>query len=172
MSDDLDHLLGPPHDSSNADLRDRLREATSRRVRRRWVARRFNVVAALVICYAGGALSVWLTRPAPEMVLDDKTAGVNPAARPYQDPATRQQMLLSPRQLELAAEQADGAESAKLYLEAGRRYGRDFNDWSSAMRCYRNALDVSSEQPVIDPAKDDWLLVKLKTERRESHANP
>ena len=76
-------------------------------------------------------------------------------------------------QLELAAEQAEGAESARLYFEAGRRYGNDWNDWQSAMRCYRNALDISGAPPAAaDPITDDWLLAKLKTERRETHANP
>jgi len=96
----------------------------------------------------------------------EKTAAASPAARPPLE------YLPSPRELELAAEQADGAQSARLYLDAGRRYGRDFNDWQSALRCYRNALDLTSEQPVIDPTNDDWLLVKLKTERRDTHANP
>jgi hypothetical protein len=177
MTDDFDHLLGPPGDSANPQLRDRLREATSRRVSRGPVMRRVALAAALAACYAGGAATMWLARPAVEQV--EQTAGVNPAARPEQTapqepakPEPRPEPYRSPRQLELAAEQADGVESAKLYFEAGRRYGRDFNDWPSAMRCYRNALDLSSEQPAIDSKNDDWLLVKLKTERRESHANP
>ncbi len=172
MTDDFDHLLGPPDESANPGLRDRLREATSRRVRRGPVLRRVAIVAALAACYAGGAATVWLARPAAEPV--EQTAGGNPAAR--QEPArpepAKPEPYQSPRQLELAAEQADGAESIRLYFEAGRRYGRDFNDWPSAMRCYRNALDLSSEQPAIDSTNDDWLLVKLKTERSESHANP
>ena len=94
----------------------------------------------------------------------EKTTGPTPAARPE---APR-----SPHELELAAEQADGAESARLFLDAGRSYGRDFNNWQAALRCYRNALDLSSEPPVIDAKNDDWLLTKLKTERRERDANP
>jgi hypothetical protein len=78
----------------------------------------------------------------------------------------------SPRELELAAEQADGAESVRLFLDAARAFARGA-DWDAALRCYRNALDVSGGNLAIDPKNDDWLMVTLKLARKEeqSHAN-
>jgi hypothetical protein len=168
MNDDLERLLRPTSPPPTPGLRDRLRAETTRRLRRgRWTWR-VAAAATLAACYAGGALTVWLARPGPELVVVEKPveipAGTNPAVRP--------DVPRSPHDLELAAEQADGTESSLLYLEAGRRYGRDFNDWQSALRCYRNALDLAGGPPASDPTNDDWLLAKLKTERRETHANP
>jgi hypothetical protein len=165
MTDDIDRLLTPTNLPPTPGLRDRLRAETTRRLRRgRWTWR-LAAAAALAACYAGGALSVWLTRPAPVVVVIEKPAEKPTALPPMELPR-------SPHDLELAAEQSDGPERARLYLDAGRRYGRDFNDWQAALRCYRNALDASGEQLAIDPTNDDWLLTKLKTERRETNANP
>ena len=162
--DDLDRLLIPRDAPPTSGLRDRLRAETTRRLHRGRFAQRLCMAAALAACYLAGATTLWLARPTPEprVVVVEKAIEPTPASEPYR----------SPRDLELAAEQADGAASARLYLEAGRRYGRDFNDWTSALRCYRNALDLHTEAPTIDATNDDWLLVKLKTERRETHANP
>jgi hypothetical protein len=169
-ADDVDDALKPAGISAPTKLQERLRELTSRRVRRRSDLRRLAIAAALVACYAAGAATVWLTRPAPQPVVVVEHVPAEPAQpAPAAPPSAIPQ---SPRELEIAAERADGAESARLYVEAGRRYGNDWNDWQSALRCYRNALDLASETPVIDQKNDDWLLVKLKTDRRESHANP
>ena len=166
MTDDLDRLLLPVDGVPTAGLRDRLRERTARRVRRRRYARFLRAASIFACCYVAGAATFWFARPSPEVRVVTIEKVVTPPEAP---PPT---VIESPRALELAAEQADGAEGSRLFLEAGRRYGRDWNDWQSALRCYRNALDLSSEAPVLDAINDDWLLAKLKTQRREIHANP
>ncbi len=166
-ADDLDDLLRPNESSAPPELQDHLRRLTMLRVRRRSYVWRLAFAAALAACYVAGAATVRLFQTAPQTVVVVERIPAEPVQA---SPPTLQPQ--SPRDLEIAAEQADGAESAHLFLEAGRRYGNDWNDWQSALRCYRNALDLSSEVPVIDPKNDDWLLAKLKTDRRESHANP
>jgi hypothetical protein len=131
------------------------------------IYRRIGRVAALAAAFAAGGVAVWLARPAPEVeiVFVDR-----PVLSPYAPMERRPQ---SPHELELAAEQADGAESARLFLDAGRIYGGRFNDWDAALRCYRNALEID---PTLarnsDPNSDDWLLVKLKNDWRDRDANP
>ena len=147
-------------------MRQRLRDQTVGRLRRSRLLRAGRLAAALALCYAAGAGTVWLVRP---------TAAVSSseAVRPQPEPpvvAPEQ----SPQQLELAAEQVEGADSAKLYLAAARKFARDFGDWNAALRCYRNALDAAPEiKATIDPQSDDWLMTTLKLSRREetAHAN-
>jgi hypothetical protein len=167
MSDDLDRLLEPKDPPPTPGLRDRLRAETTRRLRRgRWVWR-VAAAAALAACYAGGAMTVWLTRPAPERIVVEKTIE-KPAET---DPAARPEMPRSPHELELAAEQNDGPERGRLYLEAGRAYARVENG-PGALRCYLNARDALGELPALDPENDDLWLTIVKTERRTTNANP
>lgn len=167
--DDLEDLLRPPGNQASPTLRVRLREQTSRHVRRTVIYRRFGWIAALAAAFAAGGATVWLARPTPEpelVFIDSSSIKPKP-------PEVTPPQLQSPHDLELAAEQADGAESAKLFLEAGQLYGGRFNDWDSALRCYRNALDLNpslAQNP--DPNSDDWLLVKLKNDWRDRDANP
>lgn len=168
--DEIERLLMPAV-SSSPELRERLLRETTRTVRRWKWTRRLVRASALAACYAAGMLTIgaiWQTRPEPETRIVVVREAVETSPKPDVPP-----LMQSPREMELAAEQRDGSESVKLYLEAGRRYGRDFNDWASAMRCYRNALDLAGrELPAADATNDDWLLAKMKTERRESNGNP
>src|SRR5262249_12107546 len=167
MSDDeLDHLLTPSAAPASAAIRERLRGQTARRLRLRGYTRRLAVAAALAACYIAGIVTVWWgfrpAAPPPERVIVEVVRG-----QPAPGPAER-----SPRELELAAEQADGAEGAQLFLDAARAFAR-WSEWGAALRCYRNAWDISGGNLAIDPKNDDWLMVTLKLARKEelSHAN-
>src|SRR5262245_57300750 len=103
MTEEIDRLLTPTNPPPTPGLRDRLRAETTRRLRRgRW-GWRLAAAAALAACYAGGALTVWLTRPAvaPEVVVVERTVEKQVTPAPVELPR-------SPHDLELAAEQADG----------------------------------------------------------------
>jgi len=167
MSDDeLEYLLTPPAAPAARALCERLRADTTRRLRLRRYTRQVAVAGALAACYIAGVASVWWgyrpAAPPPERVVVEVVR-----EQPAPPPAER-----SPRELELAAEQADGAESARLFLDAARAFARS-SDWDAALRCYRNALDISDGNLAIDPKNDDWLMVTLKLARKEeqSHAN-
>jgi hypothetical protein len=166
--DNLEKLLGPTSSEAPFTFRARLRDQTTRQLRRSLAITRVARVAALAASFIAGGATVWLALPSrePEVVIVERV--VEKWKPPEPPPSPR-----SPHELELAAEQADGVESAKLFLDAGRRYGNYLNDWSAAMRCYRNAFDLNSEVvEKTDPSTDDWLLVKLKTDWRDRHANP
>ena len=167
-ADDLDRLLTPHAAPAAPAFRDRLRADTTRRLRLGRHTRRLAAGAALAACYAAGVATIWWgfrpTPPPPERIIVEvvRDAPAPPPAAPVR----------SPRELELAAEQADGDESARLFLDAARAFARSA-DWDAALRCYRNSLDVSGGDLAIDPTNDDWLMVTLKLARKEeqSHAN-
>lgn len=166
-ADDLDRLLTPPVAHAGPALRERLRAETTRRVRLRRRIRGLAFAAALTSSYAAGLATLWWgyrpAAPPPDRVVVEVVRDqlAPPAAAPR-----------SAHELELAAEQADGAESARLFLDAARAFARGA-DWDAALRCYRNALDVSGGNLAIDPKTDDWLMVTLKLARKEeqAHAN-
>jgi hypothetical protein len=167
IPDEIDRLLTPSSAPPDPALRDRLRAVTTRRLRRSRHLRRLVVATALAVCYVAGVATVWFTRPTPRL---QETAVIEAS----HDNATRPPVLApqSPRELELAAELADGPERARLYMDAARVFAQSTN-WDAAVRCYRNALDAGGGDLTIDPKNDDWLMVTLKLARKEeqSHAN-
>jgi hypothetical protein len=166
--DDLDKLLGQTPGEAAFTFRARLRDQTTRYLRRRVVAQKLARVSSLAASFVIGGAVVWLAKPSPdpEVVIVEK---IIEKSRPPEMPRSPR----SPHELELAAEQADGAESAQLFLDAGRLYGNRLNDWSAAMRCYRNAFDLDAALVCkSDPTSDDWLLTKLKSDWRDRDANP
>ena len=166
--DDLDRLLSPTAAAASLAFRARLADSTTRHIRRKVAIQKYVRMAALAASFAAGGLIVWFARPVPAERIVTVDRIVEVVKLPEAPKLPR-----SPHELELAAEQADGVEGARLFLDAGRMYGNQFNDWPAAMRCYSNAFDLDPTLVVkTDPTTDDWLLVKLKTDRRERDANP
>jgi hypothetical protein len=161
-SNDLDRLLNPVWTPADPLLRTRLRDKTSRVMRRRRQWRRAGYAAALALCYSAGLATIVLYRSAP-------THDQHDSQHMEDSPARLRQPILAeepPQRLELLAEQADGADSARLYLSAGRKFAHD-GAWDAAFRCYRNALDADPELVrSLDPVSDDWLLSTLKEARK------
>jgi hypothetical protein len=160
--DPCEHLgrIGPP------PATDRLREALWRRLRRRlrrgrwW--KRAAVAAALAACYAAGFGTARLaTEPAPEP-RPTATGGLKQLKLPIealQPPA-------SPLEREWQA--LDSPEPRPdAYREAGDRYVAEAGDYQSAVRCYRQALDVGSERDLAIKPDDSWLLMVLKDARQK-----
>jgi hypothetical protein len=161
--DELDALLAPPQSPADSQLRQRLRAETARQLRPRRTVHVAVIIAALGACYAAGAGTVWALRstPAPAVV-----------EAPRIEPPVSCEPEQSPQQIELAAEQSEGVDGAKLYLAAARKFARERGDWTAALRCYRNALDMSpAAETMVDPDNDDWLMTALKLSRREEIAN-
>jgi hypothetical protein len=82
-------------------------------------------------------------------------------------------VLIPPPALALEWQAAESLElQPATYREAGDRYLRDENDLASAVRCYANALDSTSENDLAVRADDSWLLMALKQARRkEKHVD-
>src|SRR5262245_47568551 len=136
-SDDIDRLLTPVETVSTPGLRDRLRVESSRHVHRKRWARRTMLAAALAACFGTGMMTMHFAHPAPAAVVEYRAPHTADTRSTPDASGVPSIILSSPRALELAAEQTDGADSVRLYFEAGRRYGQDLNDWQSALRCYR-----------------------------------
>ena len=150
--DALDALLAPPQSPADSQLRQRLRAETARQLRPRRTVHVAVIIAALGACYAAGAGTVWALRstPAPAVV---------------EAPRIEPPVSCEP-------EQSEGVDGAKLYLAAARKFARERGDWTAALRCYRNALDMSpAAETMVDPDNDDWLMTALKLSRREEIAN-
>jgi tetratricopeptide (TPR) repeat protein len=163
-ADDLDRLLTPSDSPVDPVFRERLREETVRALRRGHQLRRLRNAAALAACYAAGLATVALLRPAPPPAVAPAPANELVEKQPPRPAAMEQ----SAAQLELLAEQADGGESARLYLAAARKFAGEQGSWEAALRCYRNALDADPEfANSIDPANDDWLMITLKNARNK-----
>jgi hypothetical protein len=159
-------LLSPAAAPAPAALREDLRARTTRLLRRRRRLKRLAWAAALAACYATGLLTMrLLPRPTPaaphrpEVV--QQPAPQTPAPPPDhagpEVPATlleRQARAETPRRPE-------------LYRRAADRYLADDRDFSSALRCYGEALDAGANADrAIDP-NDSWLLMAIKDAREK-----
>jgi hypothetical protein len=165
MSDD--ELLSPHPWSANDRLRAEILASTARRVRN---VRRLRIAARIgvcIACFTAGAAAMKLrpvASPAPTYVYVEVEA--RPASRPDAPPPRSS----SPAQLELEAEKAIAkAESARRFREAGDLYLRDFADYRSALRCYRNFLDVAEAGDLVVTPDDTWLLTSLKRAREQEN---
>lgn len=172
-NDDLDAILAPRQGHSPTDFREQVLRRTQTRLvqarRLRGIGRSALVAGVFV---AGGAIG-WLVRPlpAPEPRPDPRIeirVVAIPALIPVLLPS---EAPLPPRiesvqaetgpEIELQAEQADGAPAATLYRAAGDAYLRA-EDYPNASRCYRLYL-VRAGDPALSLTPDDsWLLTSLK----------
>ncbi len=168
--DPLEELFARPLPAvEDAARRQALREQTSRIVRRHGRIRRIAMVASwLAFFVAGaGAMQVWnrvVTAPdePPEharapAIAPEKERPSTPEAKGADNP------LLPALAQEWQA--FDARENRpELYLQAGRRYLEENQDYASALRCYTRALDTGD---LTVSAEDDWLLLALKIARRK-----
>lgn len=166
MSDDIDALLSPGGNSASPEMQDRVLALTTRIIRLRVWRKRGLALLAMIGCYAAGVSTMALLRDEkgtfPPPVIEVPSTPSPPA--PSLDPR-------SPGEIELAAEQRDGADAAQMYLTAGRRYARAAQ-WESAVRCYRNALDADPDAGANEPSlRDDWLFTTLKDARRKERSD-
>jgi hypothetical protein len=165
-ADDLADYLAVPPVGPDA-LRDAILRQTGRvLMRRRWCAAVIRFGSPVVAAIAGAAV-VW--QFAPRTVVVERVVTVEPAlVFPLDSPAPQ----LSAQRLEADADQSTARrEAAKRYRAAGDRYAAT-NDFESALRCYRQALDAGTDL-TISP-DDHWLLMTLKADRQKekTDANP
>ena len=167
--DPLDDLLRPAV-ASKADegLRRRVLNQTTRVLRSRRRRRVFAWVAALAACYVAGVLTVYwfgprrierieivsiAPQPEPTAPEDGKPAGPN--AKPASAVA-----------MEWKAFDAD-QHRPEMYRKAGDRYMNQDVDPASALRCYSQSLNGSSDKDLAISANDDYLLMLVKNARQK-----
>ena len=159
--DPLDELLQPIRSRNPEDLRERLRDHTSRYVQRRLVMRRSvlaGVVAASLLAIAPVGFLVW---PRPQPVDPPVAITVAP-----EDAKAEVAEAVTPVDLEWQAFDSK-TNRAAVYFEAGHQYLATTQDFESALRCYRQALDVCTAEELEIAPNDNWLVVTLKNARRK-----
>jgi hypothetical protein len=153
-ADPLGSLLGPPADlASDGTLRNRLREQTTRILRRRRYARRLMWAAALAACYLAGMATPRRLPPvsSPREMADRP----QPAGSPERAVALEWRAFLSEQ------------ERASLYQRAGDQYLEKESDPESALRCYEAALDAGDDAARAVSSDDSWLLMAIKDARQK-----
>ena len=161
-----DELLSAKPQAANDRLRTEVLARTMRCIR---VARRVRMasrVGICVLCFAAGAIAMWVqSSPEPRTVYVEVAVEVPAKSEP---PAPAASAPVSPVALELAAEQlVEKAEAARRFREAGDRYLRDAADYQSALRCYRYFLDGADPADLVVSPSDSWLLTSLKRAREQ-----
>jgi hypothetical protein len=175
----LDDFLSSAQPRSQARaLREEVLAKTTRVVRRRRAARRLVLAGSLAAAVVLGAAIGWVCRPAPqEQVpqLVEKKAPIPPreeAPPPLKQPVPDDivEVVLSPALAkEWQAFDAPPAQRVPLLFEAGDRYVADDQDFASALRCYRQALDLGGEDTLEVRPTDNWLVMALKIDRQKEH---
>lgn len=168
IPDDLDDLLTPGGELPGDARREEVWRQTSGYLRRRKRVRDVVRVGGAVLLVALGVGAGWMLKPAGvptgpgevTVARREPTASA-PAATTSPSPRTAQQ-------LELDAERVDDLmASARLYREAGDRYLEQGNDIRSALRCYRQHLELTDQQARQVSVNDSWLLLSLKRAHSE-----
>jgi hypothetical protein len=140
---------------------------------RRW-RRRVGLAAALAACYGAGLLTMkWMSappvsglaevakqapEPAPQVALRPSAPAEHPAREPVPSPLALEWQALDSKE-----------KRPELFRAAGDRYLEEAGDVQSAMRCYKNYLDVSSNEEAAVSANDNWLLMALKEAKQREN---
>ena len=156
-----DALLGRVPPPTDPALRRRLLRQTTPLLRRRLWGGRLLLAAVLAACYLGGLLTARLAPDVPAHPDPLPTAHQPPPGPSAAVPGAATPALLEERAFDSLAERA------VLYRRAGDRYADEQGDWESALRCYRNSLDVAADEELEVSPGDNWLLMALKDARKQ-----
>jgi len=137
---------------ASQELRDAVLQRTTRTMRTRRRIRRAGIAAAFVACYLGGIATMSL-RPAAQHGAMDSAVAARKTVRPEDD--------------QIAADLVRPAANRPTPYERLRRAGDDqlqkYANIPAATRNYKKALQLaSSDQRMIAPDHDTWLLMALK----------
>lgn len=168
--DELAHLAAEPLDlpAEAAALHRDLFRRTARVQRGRRVRRRLRSAACLGLLYVLGFQSALLWRPRP-------AAQVPPVAPPEVPSAPWQHDLEShpgaperPEDWEQIAQAGSRTQRSERLRRAGDLYLSHRTDVHSALRCYREMMNLLPAGEGEDPEPgDSWLLLALKRDRQQ-----
>jgi hypothetical protein len=172
--DDLKELLAPPLAAESSGLRDAILRRTQKRLTlRKWTRRAVQAGGIAAVFALGAGVGVWgvpreretvlVPTPVPAEVVSVPMPVLIPVPIPVgstePNPPTPARRA---KALELDAEQADGAQSAALYRQAGDAYLSAEEDFAGAARCYRLFLARGGDAALAPEPTDSWLLTSLK----------
>jgi hypothetical protein len=170
--DPLDDLLRPSNASGNETLRRQLLERTTRVLRGRRRRRLVAYAAALAVCYVAGLLTVYCFGPRPieRIEIVQKSPGAEPSPVQSQPAPVAPVVPVAKPSSAVAAEWKafdSDQHRRELYRQAGDRYLTEDADPASALRCYGQALNGSSDKDLAISANDDYLLMLVKNARQK-----
>jgi hypothetical protein len=156
----------------NVELRQTLRQRTTSLLRRRRRFKRAGYFLGLAGCYllGLGTMRLWIAtppgttgkaQPSPRShtLASTPAPGSTPATLPDEPPEVPAFVL------ERMAQSSEDHRS-ELYRRAGDGYLAN-GDFESALYCYGRSLDAGSAKDWKVTKDDNWLLIQLKTARRE-----
>ena len=155
----------------NDSLRQRLLQGTTRllRCRRRW--RRFGLVASWAACLALGSAATLWWRGSTSPASGPREENITRRPAPKETPLVPEDIAPPTELLQAVAKEWEAFDSAKnraaLFFAAGDRYLAEANDYQSAIRCYRQALDASAAPDLEISPSDNWLVTALKVARQK-----
>jgi hypothetical protein len=167
--DPLDDLLRPSTGAGGDEtLRRRLLDQTIRALRGRRRRRVAVWVAALAACYVAGVLTFyWLgPRRIERIEVVQKAPTPEPSTPTPVKPAAPDAKPASAVAMEWKAFDAD-QHRPELYRKAGDRYMNEDADPASALRCYGQSLNGSSDKDLAISVNDDYLLMLVKNARQK-----
>ncbi|MBI4602149.1 MAG: hypothetical protein HY721_09335 [Planctomycetes bacterium] len=172
-------LEGLPHGAlagpePSPGFQEALLRRTSGAVRRRGALRRARLMACILLAYGAGLATALALRSAgepaggprgPAAAAPQGLAALAPAA-PTVEPAETEPAAPSPEELERRARGWPGRQRAALLKVAGDGYLAALGDIERAVRCYREALDLTPRKDLarIEPG-ESWLFAALKESR-------
>jgi hypothetical protein len=167
--DPLADLLRPTVEAdAGLPFRGRLLNQTIRALRSRRRRRVAVWVAALAACYVAGVLTVyWLgPRRVERVVVVQKAPTPEPSTPTPVKPAAPDAKPTTAVAMEWKAFDAD-QHRPELYRKAGDRYMNEDADPASALRCYGQSLNGSSDKDLAISVNDDYLLMLVKNARQK-----
>lgn len=164
--EDFDALLTPAPTSANGALQQSILRQTTGVVRRRRYVRRLIQVAALVVCYAAGAVTMRLGTPAPTTV-------VVRIEQPR--PSTATPEVPSPPRKVVAPPKPSHTEPPLSPYERLRRFSdrvlEEKGDIPLAARYYAMALRKATTEERAITSGDSWLLMAVKRDRTQEKSD-
>jgi hypothetical protein len=171
MNDPIERFLstdfnGPPSPA----LRQAVLAQTARSLRRRRLRRRLAMLAALAACFLAGMGTmavVWQMANGGMSGEGRVASGEKKQNQPAKPPdASSIKPEASPSLIDLEWRAFDSRENrAALFFEVAQRYLEEQNDYESALRCYRQALDAAPKEGLAIRPEDNWLVMALKEAR-------
>ncbi len=165
MSDPIERFLVTDFSGATVpELRQQVLAQTTRLLWRKRLRRRLFQVGALAACFFAGMLTMNGLMSGEGRVASGENIGRPPEAPavPSTTPAP------PPSLLDLEWRAFDSRENrAALFFEVARRYLEEQNDYESALRCYRQALDAAPREGLAIRPDDNWFVMALKEARQK-----
>ena len=165
MNDPLEQFLGADFNGPPpAALQQEVLAKTTHVLRRRRIVRRLAWAGAMAACFVAGMLTMLLVQGAPQQKVEIVDPG--PQAKKQEPEKKLPEPAVSLVELEWRA--FDSRDNrARLFLEVGHRYFEERQDFDSALRCYRQALDAAPMEELAVRPDDNWLIAALKEARQK-----